>query len=95
MPPLLPLVTIGTLADPFAPAGPPGRLPSAGLSLSAAGSPGGGGIPGARVNFGVDEGSAGTVARPLDAAPSFFGSASPGVAEDPGPPDFACVSGIN
>ncbi|GIE49786.1 hypothetical protein Ani05nite_33200 [Amorphoplanes nipponensis] len=57
-------------------------------------------MPGARVNFGWDGASAGTAARPapsrpVGAAPSFFGSASTGDAEDPGPPDFACVSGIN
>ncbi|BCJ53229.1 hypothetical protein Asp14428_47040 [Actinoplanes sp. NBRC 14428] len=88
------------MAEPFATEGPPGRLPSAWPSPSPLGSPGGGGMPGARVNFGGDGASAGTVARPaasrpFDAAPSFFGSSSTGVAEDPGPPDFACVSGIN
>ncbi|BCY04922.1 hypothetical protein L3i22_000100 [Actinoplanes sp. L3-i22] len=56
-------------------------------------------MPGALVNFGGDGASAGTAARPADsrpgvAAPSFF-AASPGAAELPGPPDFACVSGIN
>ncbi|AGL13520.1 hypothetical protein L083_0010 [Actinoplanes sp. N902-109] len=51
------------------------------------------------MNFGGDGASAGTDARPaasrpFDAAPSFFGSSSTGVAEAPAP-DFACVSGIN
>ncbi|GAA4595220.1 hypothetical protein GCM10023107_33320 [Actinoplanes octamycinicus] len=94
----LPFVTIGTAAEALATAGPPGRLPSASDPV-ADGSPGGGAMPGALVNFGGDGASAGTAARPaasrpFDAAPSFF-AASSGVAEVPWPPDFACVSGIN
>jgi len=97
----LPFVTIGTVAEPFAtPGGGPGRFASDEPSLSAAGSPGGGVMPGARVYFGVDEASAGTAARPgtsrpVPAAPSLFGSASTGVVEVPEPPDVAVVSVIN
>jgi hypothetical protein len=92
----LPLVTTGTAAEPLAPPAAPGRFASAEPSLSAVGSTGGGAMPGARVNFGGDDGSAGRLAScsPFAAALSFF-AVSPGVAEDPGPPDFACVSGIN
>ncbi len=95
----LPLVTTGTEAEPFTGGcPPPGRL-SAPSVLPAAGSPGGGAMPGALVNFGGDGASAGTearpvVSRPFGAAVSFF-AASSGVAEVPVPPDFACVSGIN
>ncbi|GIE80913.1 hypothetical protein Aph02nite_68630 [Actinoplanes philippinensis] len=94
----LPLVTTGTEAEPFTGGCTPGRL-SAPSVLPAAGSPGGGAMPGALVNFGGDGASAGTearpvVSRPAGAAASFF-AASSGVAEVPGPPDFACVSGIN
>jgi hypothetical protein len=93
------LVTIGTVAEPLATAGPVGRFASDVGSLSAGGSLGGGGIPGARVNFGGDGASAGTAgrpaaSRPFGAAPSFL-AASSGVAEVPEAPDFACVSGIN
>jgi hypothetical protein len=91
------LVRIGTVAEPFAT--PPGRFASGGggLSLSADGSPGGGGMPGARVNFGGDEASAGAAerpvaSRPVGAAPSDVGSSSTGAVEEP--PDFACVSVI-
>jgi hypothetical protein len=97
--PLLPLVTIGTVAEPFATAGAEGRFGSDEPSLSAAGSLGGGAMPGARVNFGEDDASAGTAARPpasrpAGSAPS-FGSSPTGVVEVPEPPDFACVSVIN
>src|SRR5689334_6769142 len=44
----LPLVTMGTVAEPLATPGPPGRFPSDEPSLSAVGSPGGGAMPGAR-----------------------------------------------
>ncbi|GIF11540.1 hypothetical protein Ate01nite_15720 [Actinoplanes teichomyceticus] len=95
----LPLVTTGTAADALATAGPPDRFASAASVPAAGGSPGGGAMPGALVNFGGDGASAGTaarpaVSRPFAVAPSFF-AASSGVAELPGPPDFACVSGIN
>jgi hypothetical protein len=98
--PPLPLVTIGTVADPFATAGPAGRLGSDEPSLSAAGSPGGGAMPGARVNFGGDPASAETAARPAasrpaGAAPSVLVSWSAGVVEGPDLPDFAVVSVIN
>jgi peptidoglycan hydrolase-like protein with peptidoglycan-binding domain len=71
--------------------------------VAAAGSPGGGVMPGARVNFGGDDGaSAGTAARPAASRPAAsrpasapFGSSSTGVVEVPEPPDFACVSVIN
>jgi hypothetical protein len=77
----------------------PGRFASDDLSVSVVGSTGGGAMPGARVNFGGVDESAGPSGRlaswtPFVAALSFF-AVSPGVAEDPGPPDFACVSGIN
>jgi hypothetical protein len=88
------LVRIGTVAEPFATLGPAERLAS---SLSAGGSPGGGAMPGARVNLGGDGASAGgavrpVLSRPAGAAPSVFGSSSTGVVEEP--PDFACVSVI-
>jgi hypothetical protein len=93
------LVTIGTVAEPFTTPGPAGRFDSGGggLSLSADGSPGGGGMPGARVNFGGDGASAGAAERPVTsrpagAAPLVFGSSSAGAVEEP--PDFACVSVI-
>jgi hypothetical protein len=94
------LVTIGTLAEPFTTDGGIGRFDSAAPSLSAGGSPGGGAMPGARVNFGGDVASAGTAARPAGSRPageepSFLGSSSTGVVEAPEPPDFACVSVIN
>ncbi|GID97614.1 hypothetical protein Adi01nite_70260 [Amorphoplanes digitatis] len=96
----MPFVTIGTEAEPFATEGPAGRFGSVCASLSAVGSPGGGVMPGARVNFGWVGASAGTAARPAgsrpaEGVPSVFDPSSTGVAEDPGPPDFACVSGIN
>jgi len=60
---------------------------------------GGGGMPGARVNFG-DGASAATAARPTTArpvagAPPPAASSSTGLAEVPADPDFACVSVIN
>ncbi|GIF56227.1 hypothetical protein Air01nite_23220 [Asanoa iriomotensis] len=60
---------------------------------------GGGGMPGARVNFG-DGASAGTTARPTAArpaaeAPPAAASFASGVVEAPAAPDFACVSVIN
>jgi hypothetical protein len=92
----LPLVRIGTVAEPLTAPGPPGRFWSGDgegePSLSAGGSPGGGAMPGARVNFGGDGASAGAAARPAGAVPSVFGSSWTGVVE--GPPDFACVSVI-
>jgi hypothetical protein len=97
------LVTIGTVAEPFAT--PAIGAPGAGAAFaepspSADGSPGGGAMPGARVNLGWDGASAGTAARPAasrpaGAEPSLFGSSSTGVAEVPEPPDFAVVSVIN
>src|SRR5690349_13938161 len=95
----LPLVRIGTVAEPLATPGPPACFESGEgeLSLSADGSPGGGAMPGARVNFGGDGASAGATARPVTsrpagAAPWVFGSSSTGAVEEP--PDFACVSVI-
>jgi len=100
--PLVPFVTIGTEAEPFAteglpgPAGPPGRFDSVCPSaFTTVGSPGGGVMPGARVNFGWVGASAAAGSRPAEGVPSVFDPSSTGVAEDPGPPDFACVSGIN
>jgi hypothetical protein len=103
-PALLLLVTIGTVAEPLAT--PAGTAPAADAgfaepSPSAGGSPGGGAMPGARVNLGgADEASAGTAARPAASRPagtepSMFGSSSTGVVEVPEPPDFAVVSVIN
>jgi hypothetical protein len=101
--PLLPFVTIGTVAEPFAMPG--GTAPAAGAGFAEPspgtdGSLGGGAIPGARVNFGGDGASAGTAARPAasrpaGAEPSLLGSLSTGVVEVPEPPDFAVVSVIN
>jgi hypothetical protein len=93
------LVTTGTVAEPFAD-GAGGRFGSGELSCPTTGSSGGGTMPGARVNFGGDEPSAGTTARPsaprpFAAAPSVPGSPPTGVIEVPEPPDFACVSVIN
>jgi hypothetical protein len=97
---VLPLVTIGTDAEPFAtPAG--GPPDAAGFAVpSPDGSPGGGAMPGARVNLGADWPSAATAARPAAsrpaaAEPSLLGSSSTGVVEVPEPPDFAVISVIN
>ncbi|GAB3502990.1 hypothetical protein GCM10027575_06490 [Phytohabitans suffuscus] len=72
---------------------------AAGFWPSADGCSGGGGMPGARVNFG-DGASAGTAARPTTArpvagAPPGAASPSTGLVEVPAAPDFACVSVIN
>src|SRR3954470_1637758 len=67
--PALPLVTIGTVAEPFATAGGPCRFGSDGRSPSAGGSPGGGAMPGARVNLGWDGASAGAE-RPAASRPA-------------------------
>jgi hypothetical protein len=91
---------IGTVAEPFTTAGGSGRFGSDDPSLSVGGSPGGGAMPGALVNFGADGASAGVAARPsasrpAGAEPSELGSSSTGVVEVPELPDFACVSVIN
>jgi len=92
------LVTIGTVAEPFATEG--GRFCSDEASPPAGGSPGGGGMPGARVNFGGDGASAGpcprpAASRPAAVAPALSGCPSDGDVEVPEPPDFAVVSVIN
>jgi hypothetical protein len=77
-----------------------GSVPSA-----SPGASGGGGMPGARVNFGVAP-SAGTLARPTTGRPAAVvplapasavspASLSTGEVEVPAAPDFACVSVIN
>jgi hypothetical protein len=63
-------------------------------------------MPGARVNFGADDGvsaeaparpaaSRPSAPRPDGSAPLLAGPSPTGVVEVPEPPDFACVSVIN